>query len=239
MAAWGGGRRHLRPPSAHRASSGYLALALFGCASQNAASDGAARAATPSAAAPSTDGARGEAEKTPRRGLGIAIDPELELPAAAPKAAATSGLLVLSAPVDVRPAMHVVGAFFEALGDESPESLERLLDRSARTRASPKARPEAALPSWRRRFERLDYSPLSTELVYRAADVKVYTAADATAPGTGRALPVVPKGEEILVRVFPIGQTAAKLMGGEIDFVMKPSAGGYKIGELVEDFRLP
>jgi hypothetical protein len=41
------------------------------------------------------------------------------------------------------------------------------------------------------------------------------------------------------VRVFPIGPTASKLLGGEIDFVMKPSAGGYKIGELVEDFRLP
>jgi hypothetical protein len=184
-----------------------------------------------------SEGAPGD--KTPHRGLGIAIDPELELPAAEPKADATSGLVVLSAQIDVRPAMHVVGAFFEAVGDESPESLERLFDRSAHTRASPKARPEAALPSWRRRFERLDYSPLSTELVYRAADVKVYTAADASAPGSGRALPVVPKGEEILVRVFPIGQAAARLMGGEIDFVMKPSTGGYKIGELVEDFRLP
>jgi hypothetical protein len=84
MAAWSGGRRHLRPPSAHRALSGYLALALLGCASPNAESGGAGRATTPSAAAPpSTEGAQGETEKTPRRGLGIAVDPELELPAAA------------------------------------------------------------------------------------------------------------------------------------------------------------
>ena len=223
MSAESGGRR--------RVLSGCLALSLLGCAAENAESNGVAHARTPPAA--------GTDDETPRRGLGVAVDPEHELPTAVPKAAATGGLVVLSAPVDVRPAMHVVGAFFEAVGDESPESLERLFDRSARTRASPKARPEAALPSWRRRFERLDYSPLSTELVYRAADVKVYTAGDATAPTTGRALPVVPKGEEILVRVFPIGPTAAKLLGGEIDFVMKPSAGGYKIGELVEDFRLP
>lgn len=239
MASERGGRRDSRPPSARPALSGCLAVALVACAAQNADSDGALRPATPSGHAPGESGVTPEGDKTPRRGLGIALDPELELPAATPKAAATNGLLVLSAPVDVRPAMRVVGEFFEAVGSESPESLERLLDRAARTRASPKARPEAALSSWRRRFERLDYTPLSTELVYRAADVKVYTAADASAPGTGRALPVVPKGEEILVRVFPVGQTASKLMGGEIDFVMKPSAGSYKIGELVEDFRLP
>jgi hypothetical protein len=234
-----GGRRHPRPPSARHALSGCL-VALVGCAAENADSDLATRPATPSSlASPGESASSSEGDKTPRRGLGIALDPELELPAATPKAAATNGLLVLSAPVDVRPAMRVVGEFFEAVGAESPESLERLLDRAARTRASPKARPEAALPSWRRRFERLDYTPLSTELVYRAADVKVYTAADASAPGTGRALPVVPKGDEILVRVFPVGQTASKLMGGEIDFVMKPFAGSYKIGELVEDFRLP
>jgi hypothetical protein len=188
MSAESGGRRRLRPPSARPALSGCLALALLGCASRNPESSGAMHAAT------APPGAKGDDER-PRRGLGIAVDPELELPAAVPKAPATGGLVVLSAPVDVRPAMHVVGAFFEAIGDESPESLERLFDRSARTRASPKARPEAALPSWRRRFERLDYSPLSMELVYRAADVKIYAAGDATAPTTGRALPVVPKGD--------------------------------------------
>ncbi len=175
----------------------------------------------------------------PRRGLGVAVDPELELPAAAASAAAEKGLVVLAAPVDVRPALRVVADFFEAVSAESPEMLERLLDRAAHTRASPKARSEAALPSWRRRFDRLDYSPLGTELVYRAADVKVHSASDAATSGAARLLPVVPKGEEIVVQVFPVGQTASKLLGSELDFVLKPSAGSYKIAELVEDFRLP
>jgi hypothetical protein len=103
----------------------------------------------------------------------------------------------------------------------------------------PKARPEPALSSWRRRFDRLDYLPLATEVVYRAADTKVYTAGDASAQGGPRNLPIAPKGEEILVRVFPVGQAANKLLGSEMDFVLRPSAEGYKIAEMIEDFRLP
>ncbi|HEX4336741.1 MAG TPA: hypothetical protein VH062_12565 [Polyangiaceae bacterium] len=175
----------------------------------------------------------------PRRGLGVAVDPELELPAAVASGTSDNGLVVLTAPLDVRPALRVVADFFEAASAESPEMLERLLDRAARTRASPKARAEAALPSWRRRFDRLDYTPLSTELVYRAGDVKVHTANDAATDGAARLLPLVPKSDEILVQVFPVGQTASKLFGGELDFLLKPSSNGYKIAELVEDFRLP
>jgi hypothetical protein len=166
------------------------------------------------------------------------VDPELELPAALSSGTAPNGIAVLTAPIDVRPALRVVAEFFEAVSAESPESLEPLFDRAAHTRASAKARPEAALPAWRRRFDRLDYTPLATEVIYRAADLKVSTAADAVAAG-GRSLPVVPKGEEVLIRVFPVGQTAGKLFGAEMDFVLKPSAGTYKIAELVEDFRLP
>jgi hypothetical protein len=182
------------------------------------------------------------AGEAPRRGLGVAVDPELELPPAATTGSSEKGIVVLAAPVDVRPALRVVSDFFEAASTESIEMMERLLDRAAHTRGSPKARPEAALPSWRRRFDRLDYTPLATELVYRAADVKVHTAGDAAADGVARLLPIVPKGDEILVQVFPVGQTAAKLFGGEVDFVLRPAASttnGYKIAELVEDFRLP
>jgi len=213
------------------ATAGLVVAPLSGCAGHGGPDPG-----TPSAPSPvaTTD--------TPRRGLGIAVDPELELPAATPSGSSEKGVVVLSAPVDVRPALRVVSDFFEAASAESIEMLERLLDRAAHTRGSPKARPEAALPSWRRRFDRLDYTPLATELVYRAADVKVHTAADAAADSAARLLPIVPKGDEVLVQVYPVGQAAAKLFGGEVDFVLRPSsssATGYKIAELVEDFRLP
>ena len=102
------------------------------------------------------------AGEAPRRGLGVAVDPELELPPAATTGSSEKGIVVLAAPVDVRPALRVVSDFFEAASTESIEMMERLLDRAAHTRGSPKARPEAALPSWRRRFDRLDYTPLAT-----------------------------------------------------------------------------
>jgi hypothetical protein len=212
---------------------------LAGCGARVTAPSvarGASLAARPGASGPSTSHEPGE---SPRRGLGVALDPELELPAPTASATPDRGLVVLTAPLDVRPALRVVGDFFEAASAESTEMLERLLDRAAHTRASPKARWEAALPSWRRRFDRLDYTPLAAELVYRSGDVKVHTASDASAESATRLLPMIPKGEEILVQVFPVGQTASKLFGGEVDFLLKPSSSGYKIAELVEDFRLP
>jgi hypothetical protein len=61
---------------------------------------------------------------------------------------------------------------------------------------------------------------------------------------------VVPRSEEVLVRVPIVGQYAAKLMGDEIVFLLKPESSprgdppprartGYTIAELYEDFRLP
>src|SRR5690242_2939224 len=176
---------------ARLAAAGAVAL-LAGCAARGAASD----AEAPDPAQPSK--ATASRAEPPRRGLGVAVDPELQLPAATTTGSSEKGVVVLAAPVDVRPALRVVSDFFEAASAESIEMLERLLDRAAHTRGSPKARPEAALPSWRRRFDRLDYTPLATELVYRAADVKVHTAGDAAADGAARLLPIVPKGDEIL-----------------------------------------
>ncbi|HVW28995.1 MAG TPA: hypothetical protein VHC69_26705 [Polyangiaceae bacterium] len=213
-------------------------VALLAACAANTAGPGTKSASPARAAAGEGRGL----QEAPRRGLGIAVDPELELPEATATGSAQKGVVVLAAPVDVRPALQVVSDFFEAASAESLETMERLLDRAAHTRGSPKARPEAALPSWRRRFDRLDYTPLATELVYRAGDVKVHTASDAAAEGAARLLPIVPKGDEILVQVFPVGQSAGKLFGSEVDFVLRPSsssANGYKIAELVEDFRLP
>jgi hypothetical protein len=227
MSATGGGWRSAPRALLSRVLAGLGLVASVsgsGCASRGAPGPVAAVAAE---------------QTPPRRGLGVSVDPELELPAAVRAGTAESGLVVLSAPVDVRPALRTVDAFFEAVSAESTESIERLLDRAAHTRAGPKARPEPALTSWRRRFDRLDYLPLATEVVYRAADTKVYTAGDASAPGGAHALPITPKGDEILVRVFPVGQAASKLLGSEIDFVLRPSTEGYKIAEMIEDFRLP
>jgi hypothetical protein len=226
----------MRRPSggACLACSGLIVALLAGCAARPGGASAPAEEPSPDVARVLPTGAP-RPDNPPRRGLGVAVDPELELPAPMSSAISESGLVVLQAPVDVRPALRVVSDFFEAASAESPEMLERLLERTAHTRASTKARAEAALPAFRRRFDRLDYTTLATELVYRAADVKVHTANE----GAVRLLPMAPKGDEILVQVFPVGQTAAKLFAGELDFLLKPSSSGYKIAEMVEDFRLP
>jgi hypothetical protein len=199
---------------------------------------------------------------------GVAIDPVLELPRATANAEPVAGLAVLAEPVDPEPARRVVRAFFEAVVAESTFDLERLVDRGAPTRPNAKTRPEPALSWWKRRFDRLDYTALGATVFYRRSDMEAHTARDAAALGPGRALPMVPRGDEVVVRVPIVSQTAEKLFGPELVFRLrktaetsraadpeqegrpaKPANGGasatsanlvpYKIAELFEDFRLP
>jgi hypothetical protein len=176
---------------------------------------------------------------TERRAPGIALDPLFELPKAVPSGSAESGVVVLAEPADTRPALRTVEAFFAAVISEGIDDLERVLERSAETRSSPKSRRDPALDVWRRRFERLDYTSLASEVLYRPSDVELHTAGDAQSLGRGRSLPVLPHGQELLVRVPMIGGATAKFFGSEIVFLLRPGPGGYKIGEIFEDFRLP
>jgi hypothetical protein len=175
---------------------------------------------------------------------GVAIDPVLELPRATANAEPVAGLAVLSEPVDPEPARRVVRAFFEAVVAESTLDLERLVDRGASTRPNAKTRPEAALPWWKRRFDRLDYTALGAAVFYRRSEMEAHTARDAAALGSSRPLPMVPRGEEVVVRVPIIGAAAEKLFGPELVFRLNRGASStgavpYKIAELFEDFRLP
>jgi hypothetical protein len=174
--------------------------------------------------------------ETTRRPPGVALDPPLVLPKAKATASTASGLVVLAAPVDLRPARKVVDAFFDAVVAQSIDRLERLFERNAHTRTGPNARAESAIASWRRRLERLDYTTLGSQILYRSSDVEIRTASD----GRSRSMPDVPRGSEVMVRVPFVGATnTPKFFGNEVVFVLRPAAGGYKIGELFEDFRLP
>lgn len=172
----------------------------------------------------------------------VPVDPRLVLPRPGVSASATTGMVVLVAPPDLAPARAAVTAFFEAVVTESTAGLERVVDAAARARTSTKARPDPALSWWRRRFDLLDYTPLATEVFFFPSAMEIRAARDVSGPGNARGLPVVPRGEEVVVRVPIVGQSAAKLMGNEIVFLLKPEPsrkGGYTIAELYEDFRLP
>ena len=103
--------------------------------------------------------------------------------------------------------------------------LERLIDRGAPTRSNAKTRPEPALPWWKRRFERLDYPALGATVFYRRSDMEAHTARDAAALGPNRPLPMVPRADEVVVRVPILGQTAEKFFGPELVFRLKKTAG--------------
>jgi hypothetical protein len=212
-----------------------IPFVVAGCA-------GAPSAEAPTNSAPSP-GARAT-EPEARRAPGVALDPLLGLPRASVSAAAEQGVVVLSTPVDPRPALKIIDAFFEAVVAEASDRLERVLDRSALIRAASKARPEPALGVFRRRFERLDYTALGSELLYRPSEIEIHTARESRALTGTRAPPVMPRGDELVARV-PLARTAAtsRYFGSEIVFLLKPDPGrtdgSYKIGELVEDFRLP
>jgi hypothetical protein len=174
-----------------------------------------------------------------RHAAGVAIDPPSSLPEPSPSAAAESGVVVLTEPADVRPALRAVGAFFDAVVAESMEGLDGVLDRAAHTSSPSRARPESARAAWERRFRNLDYKSLASEVLYRPSELEVHTAGDAAALGGSRALPVPPRGEEVLVRATIVVAGSSRFFGSEIVFLLRPGPSGYKIAELFEDFRLP
>jgi hypothetical protein len=170
----------------------------------------------------------------------IAFDPPTRLPLAAPVASAEARLAVLKEPTSVRMALRVVADFFGAVGGGSSDALQAVLDDPARVHAGPRARPEAALPYWRRRMERLDYGVMSTIVLYRTTEVETYAASDAEVLSASRPLPAMPREGELMVRV-PLARQGVgpRLFGSEIFFLLVASPDGYRIRDMYEDFRIP
>jgi len=143
------------------------------------------------------------------------------------------------APVDPGPALRVVDAYFGAIAAESLEDLESVLDAGAEMRQAPKTRAEPVLAALRRRFERLDYGVLAAESPYRPSDREVTTArSPQSASGEAPGLPVLPRGDDVVVRV-PIVTGVGSLLGSEVVLLLRRRGSTYKIGEIYEDFRLP
>jgi hypothetical protein len=228
------------PPASERGVLEGAALFAFAAVLSAACGGTSAELAAPASAA------TGTAKEPPPS---IPVDPPFELPLAGATARAESGVVVLAAPPDPGPIRDVVMAFFDAVVAESTPGLERVVEASARARASSKARPDPALPWWRRRFEVLDYKALalSNEVFFFPSSLEIRTARDRPHESSTSSSPVFPRGEEVLVRVPIVGRGAAKLFGSEIVFLLKPQISGspaapaspYKIAELYEDFRLP
>ncbi len=173
----------------------------------------------------------------PPRPPGIAIEPALELPEPKTSATPESGLVVLTEPIDTRPARRTVDDFFAAVVREDADAFERLFDRAAHVRTRPHGRAEQALTTWRRRLDRVDYTALAPEVLYRSAEVEVHVESDGAS--ADRNLPIAPHGDQVLVRVPILSGNPSHLLGSELVFLLGPSTGGYRIEEMYEDAGLP
>lgn len=176
---------------------------------------------------------------SPRHAPGVAVDPILALPKASETATTDHGVVVLAEPVDTRSARSVVEAFFTAVVDESLDDLSLLCEPNAKFHVSPRSRTDSLVTFWKRRFDRLDYRSLATEVFYRESEMEVHTAHEPATVALSRSLPVFPKRAEVLVRTPMLGTNASRLFGSDIVFLLRPGPSGYKIAEVYEDFRLP
>jgi hypothetical protein len=161
------------------------------------------------------------------------------LPKPADSGSTARGVVVLSEPVDTRAARRVITAFYAAVVQEAADDLGVLCEPTAQARISRKSRPERLVVFWQKRFERLDYHSLSTEVFYRDSEMEVHTARDAAAVGSTRSLPDLPKAAEVLIRTPIVGSNSARLFGSDLVFLLRPGPAGYKIAQVYEDFRLP
>lgn len=175
------------------------------------------------------------------RAPGVAVDPAPALPAPKPSAAASAGLVVLTAPTDEQADRALVEDFFEAVTARDPGRLERLFVTGAKAKTAAKSTEVDAIDFLKSRLLRLDYSKLSGQNVYRRHAVEVYREPDLRVLGGDRQLPVSVGADQVAVRV-PVHapQTdKTRLFGDEIVFLLTPTEAGMRIVEMVEDFQLP
>jgi hypothetical protein len=176
--------------------------------------------------------------ETPRRAPGVAVDPELELPEAAPRGSTESVVTVLSTPHDLKHATGLVAAYFRAITLESGEALDLVLSTEASLESSSGRFPARA--AWRSRFAQFDYQSLRSASLYRDADLETYRGSDQSKLGVQRRLPEM-RTDDVFVRVrLDVTQVQkTRLFADEIGFLMRPRGDGYQILTISEDFAVP
>lgn len=180
-----------------------------------------------------------------RRPDGVAVDPSSSPPKAIDVGNTTDGLVTLRAPVGIEQALSTVRQFFHAIVEEDREALSAVLTRDAlNTNPSmgggPAGSPSASL-FWAHRFQRLDYTKLAGEVVYRENELDVYRAEDETmtSPHPAVRLDALMAGD-VVIRV-PIATPRVgtdRLMGDEILIWLRRTGREYKIFRLLEEFQV-
>jgi hypothetical protein len=190
----------------------------------------AAACAGPSKVAPQTPASERRAERAP------------VWPAPAVETEASAGLTVLTPPPARQLARRTVQAFFEAVRHESVGELSAWLSEDATISSGPGTTPESIAKVWAARFKQLDYGFSGAKEPYRADDVGLFTADELLALAPGRRFELVPDADEVLAVVNTRDRRRAagpRHFGKRLEFVLGPTAEGYRIRRMFEDFRLP
>jgi hypothetical protein len=210
-----------------RGSGWFAVLALAACSS---------RARPPER--PTADVSAPAAESRPP---GVIVDRPAYLPPPREIDDAEHRLITLSPSIDTRLALRVIDRFFEAVLAERRELLTELFEPTGRMWTGQRQRHVSLEAAWARRLTQLDYTALGGSVVYRERDREVYRPDEARELAEMRHLSVLPRGDEVLVRIR-MSVTASgtdRLFGDEVVFLLRRVGDGYKIAQMREDFRLP
>jgi hypothetical protein len=197
---------------------------LSGCAPQ----------ATPDSAA--------SLEHPKRRPDGVAIDPELSLPAAREWAHSREGVIALRTPLSHERAREAVRRFFLAVSREDLDALRQTFADGAQQLRPGSARGEEALPAWSRRFSRLDYYPLTGSIYWSDDAIEIARLRDATldADHFGISTTLADEGGALVARAtIASARVGTPLFGESLSFVLRRAGDDYLIEQLVEDFTPP
>jgi hypothetical protein len=163
-------------------------------------------------------------------------------PAPAAETEASEGLTVLRPPPARQLARRAVQGFFEAVRHESVGELSAWLSEDATISSGPGTTPESIPKVWAARFKQLDYGFSGAKEPYRSDDVGLFTANELLGLGRGRRFELVPDADEVLAVVTTRDRRRAagpRHFGKRLEFVLGPTADGYRIRRMFEDFRLP
>lgn len=180
-------------------------------------------------------------EPPPRRPPGVAQDPAPVFPEAQNRADTSEQLVVLNAPRGHDADRQLIHQFFDAVAKSDVNALEGLFSSEARVKTGSGNNYVAAAQFWKNRLQRLDYGALEGRSVFRDHALEFYHAEDLEALGNERRIPLDVGDGQVAVRVALNTQLrqGKRLFGDEMVFLLSPTAQGYEIVEIFEDFQIP
>lgn len=183
--------------------------------------------------APSLQSAPQTGAPAPRRAPGVPVLELATLPNAVADGDAAENVLVLRAPAPARSVEPTLLAFFSALQNESPVELAQVLDGSAVANFGGGGTGTSALGTWVRRFARADYHGLSPQALVGPTQLEVLTSHDVARLREVRSFGLSPGGSEVLA-VLSIDAPDSALLGKSMEFLLRRSDDGYRIGATFE-----